>query len=138
VTNAAICSLGTFAEGLYVVCVVPLVRPEKYASAIWQKKPLPATSANGRVTIAPPQVPVSAGSLIDAISTTRTVKHRITPERSFSFIDSPKGCNEIWRLAPVKAGLSAPLSDAVTIRGSSCLCRLLRPLAELFEAGYWY
>jgi len=87
--NAAICSLGTLAEGLYVVAVVPLVRPEKYASAIWQKKPLPATSVNGRVTNTP-QVPVSAGSRLDVNNKTTIVKHRITAERTFSFIDSSK------------------------------------------------
>jgi len=88
--NAAICSLGTFADGLYVVAVVPLVRPEKYASAIWQKKPLPATSVNGRVTIAPPQVPVSAGRRLDVNNKTTIANDRITAERSFSFIDSSR------------------------------------------------
>jgi len=88
--NAAICSLGTFAEGLYVVGVVPLVRPEKNASAIWQKKLLPATSVKGSDLIAPPQVPVSAGRRLDVNNKTTIVNDRITAERSFSFIDSSK------------------------------------------------
>jgi len=95
VTNAAICSLGTLAEGLYVVGVVPLVRPEKYASAIWQKKELPATSVNGTVTIAPLQVSVSAGRRVDVNNKTTIAKDRITAERSFSFIGFPPGCNAI-------------------------------------------
>jgi hypothetical protein len=39
---------------------VPLVRPEKYASAIWQKRADAPTSVKGTVVVAPPQVPVSA------------------------------------------------------------------------------
>jgi hypothetical protein len=58
--NAAICSLGTGLDGLYVVAEVPLVKPEKKASAIWQKKGLDITSVNGTVVVTPPQVPVSA------------------------------------------------------------------------------
>jgi len=45
---------------------------------------------NGIVTIAPPQVPVSAGSRLDVNNKTTIVKHRITAERSFSFIYSSK------------------------------------------------
>jgi hypothetical protein len=86
VVNADIWSLGTLSEGLYVVGVVPLVSPEKNASAIWQKKILPITSLNGTVVIASPQVPVSAGNRVDAINTTTIVKHRIVAGRSFSFI----------------------------------------------------
>jgi hypothetical protein len=59
--NAAICSRGTLADGLYAVAVVPLVSAEKYASAIEQKKMLlEGTSVNGSVMLAPPHVPVSA------------------------------------------------------------------------------
>jgi hypothetical protein len=86
--KAAICSLGTNAPGLYVVALVPLVRPEKYASAIWQKKRLAATSVNGTLVIPPPQVPVSAGNLVDANTITTIVKPRIDKGRSFSFITS--------------------------------------------------
>src|SRR5204863_330335 len=61
VTNAAICSRGTGAPGVKVVPDVPLVSPEKKASAIEQKKLLlEGTSLNGNVMLAPPQVPVSA------------------------------------------------------------------------------
>jgi hypothetical protein len=59
--NAAICSRGTVADGLYAVGEVPLVSAEKYASAIAQKKILlEGTSMNGSVMLAPPHVPVSA------------------------------------------------------------------------------
>jgi hypothetical protein len=93
--NAAICSLGTLAEGLYVVGVVPLVRPEKYASAIWQKKKLPPTSVKGSVVIAPPQVPVSAGRRLDVNNKTTIVKSRINAERRFSFIGFLQSCKAI-------------------------------------------
>jgi hypothetical protein len=88
VTNAAIWSLGTVSEGLYVVGVVPFVRPEKYASAIWQKNGLAITSLKGTVVIVivKPQVPVSAGRRLDASNKTAIVKNRITAERSFSFM----------------------------------------------------
>jgi hypothetical protein len=39
---------------------VPLVSPEKNASAIWQKNGLDITSLNGSVVVTPTQVPVSA------------------------------------------------------------------------------
>jgi hypothetical protein len=58
--KAAICSRGTGLDGLYVVAEVPLVSPEKNASAIWQKNGLDITSVNGSVVVTPPQVPVSA------------------------------------------------------------------------------
>jgi hypothetical protein len=58
--KAAICSLGTGLDGLYVVADVPFVSPEKNASAIWQKKGLDITSVNGCVIVTPPQMPVSA------------------------------------------------------------------------------
>jgi hypothetical protein len=58
--KAAICSLVTLSVGLYVVALVPLVRPEKYASAIWQKNTLLPTSVKGSVIIWPEQLPVSA------------------------------------------------------------------------------
>src|SRR5262245_54127390 len=52
VMNAAICSRGTFALGLYVVGVVPLVSAEKNVSAIEQKNTLlEGTSVKGSVTI---------------------------------------------------------------------------------------
>src|SRR6516225_6421737 len=60
--KADIWSRVTLAEGLYVVALVPLVSPEKNASAIWQKKGLDITSVNGSVVVTPPQVPVSAWS----------------------------------------------------------------------------
>jgi hypothetical protein len=41
-------------------CVTPPVSPEKYASVIWQKNVLPATSVEGRLTPADPQMPLSA------------------------------------------------------------------------------
>jgi hypothetical protein len=80
VTKAAIWSLSTTFEGLYVVAEVPLVRPEKYASAIEQKKILPITSVNGTVVIVPPHVLVSAGRRLDASNKTMIVKNRITAE----------------------------------------------------------
>jgi len=43
-----------------------LDKPEKYASAIEQKKTLPAdTSVKGSVMLTPPQVPVSACNRVD-------------------------------------------------------------------------
>src|SRR6516162_4735864 len=66
VMKADICSRGTLSEGLYVDGVVPFVRPEKNASAIWQKNRFPATSVNGSVVDAPPQVPEAAGNLVEA------------------------------------------------------------------------
>src|SRR5215470_15941472 len=63
--NAAIWSRLTVPEGLYVVADVPLARPEKNASAIWQKKGLLITSVKGSVIISPPQVPVSARWRVD-------------------------------------------------------------------------
>jgi hypothetical protein len=48
---------------------VPLVKPEKYASAIWQKKGLTITSVNGSVVLTPPQVPVSACNRDDSTVT---------------------------------------------------------------------
>src|SRR5262249_8475240 len=60
VTNAAIWSRDTVPEGLYVVGLVPLARPGKNASAIWQKNELPITSVKGTVVVTPPHVPVSA------------------------------------------------------------------------------
>jgi len=66
--------------------VVPRVRPENQASAIWQKKMLPPTSVNGSVTIAPLQVPLSAGRRLDVSNKTMIVKDMITAERNFSFI----------------------------------------------------
>ena len=51
---------------MYVVAVVPLERPEKYASAIEQKNALLAsTSVKGIVVLAPPHVPVFARRLPD-------------------------------------------------------------------------
>jgi hypothetical protein len=74
VTNAAICSRVTKSDGLYVVAVVPLVNPEKNASAIAQKKMLLGdTSVNGIVVLAPPQVPVVACSRVDAAVSTAMV-----------------------------------------------------------------
>src|SRR5262245_15523850 len=65
--NAAICSRSTGSLGLYVVALVPLVSPEKKASAIEQKKMLlEGTSVNGREIICPPHVPVSARNWVDA------------------------------------------------------------------------
>lgn len=47
--------------------LVPLVNPEKYASAIEQKKMLlEGTSVNGSVIIWPPHIPVSAFNRADA------------------------------------------------------------------------
>jgi hypothetical protein len=63
------------------------VRPEKYASAIEQKKMLPITSVKGSVVIAPLHVPVSAGICFDVIIMTTIVRHRIAAERNFSFIE---------------------------------------------------
>jgi hypothetical protein len=63
-----------------------LVRPEKNASAIWQKKILPITSVNGSVVVAPPHMPVSAGSRLDVSNKTMIVKNRITAERNLAFI----------------------------------------------------
>jgi hypothetical protein len=65
-----------------------LVRPEKYASAIWQKKGLDITSVKGNVVITP-QVPVSAGRRVEVSNRTVIVKERIAAERSFSFIGTP-------------------------------------------------
>jgi hypothetical protein len=84
--NAAIWSRGTKSLGLYVVGVVPFVRPEKNASAIWQKNRLPITSVKGSVVIAPPHVPVSAGRRLDASIDTTNTKERITSERNLAFI----------------------------------------------------
>jgi hypothetical protein len=42
------------------VADVPFERPEKNASAIWQKNGLDITSLNGSVVVTPPQFPVSA------------------------------------------------------------------------------
>src|SRR5215470_13983088 len=64
--NAAIWSRLTVPEGLYVVVDVPLASPEKYASAIWQKNPLPITSVNGSVIDWPEHVPVSARRRVEA------------------------------------------------------------------------
>jgi hypothetical protein len=88
VTKADIWSRRTKSLGLYVVGVVPLVSPEKNASAIWQKNGLAITSVKGTVVIVivKPQTPVSAGSRLDVNSRTTTVKDRIMAERSFSFI----------------------------------------------------
>jgi hypothetical protein len=88
VTNAAICSLGTLSEGLYVVGVVPFVRPEKYASAISQKKMLLMTSVKGTVIETFPHVPVSAGSLMDVSIEMAIVDVRIRVTRSFLCIDN--------------------------------------------------
>jgi hypothetical protein len=56
---------------LYVVGVVPLVSPEKYDSAMEQKKMFAgSTSSNGIVMLAPPHVPVwSACNRVDAAVT---------------------------------------------------------------------
>jgi hypothetical protein len=70
------------------VAVVPLVSPLKKASAIWQKKGLDITSVKGRVTIAPPQVPVSAGNRVDVSTKTTIVIAKSDAERSFSFMVS--------------------------------------------------
>jgi hypothetical protein len=71
-----------------VVADVPFVRPEKNASAIWQKNGLPITSVKGTVVIiiVKPQVPVSAGSRLDVSNKTMIVKKRITAERNLAFI----------------------------------------------------
>ena len=61
-----------------MVGVVPLLNPEKNASAIWQKKTLPATSVNGTVVDTPPQLPVSAGSRLDANEQITSVRARVT------------------------------------------------------------
>jgi hypothetical protein len=83
------------------------VRPEKYASAIWQKNGLAITSVNGSVVNAPPHTPVSAGNRVDAINTTIIVKDRIAAERSFSFIGGSPFCNwssVSWELKVVEIG----------------------------------
>src|SRR5262249_39643545 len=67
VMNAAIWSLVTLPDGLYVVADVPFARPEKNASAIWQKNWLPITSVNGTVIVCPPQAPVSARCRVDTM-----------------------------------------------------------------------
>jgi hypothetical protein len=64
------------------------VRPEKNASAIWQKKTLPITSVKGSVVIAPPHMPVSAGSRMDASNKTMIVRNMITAERNLAFMNS--------------------------------------------------
>src|SRR5215471_13954314 len=87
--NAAIWSRLTVPEGLYVVADVPLASPEKYASAIWQKKGLLITSVNGRVIIWPPQAPVSARWRVDnVVSRTINEMSRTTrvKKRMFHFI----------------------------------------------------
>ena len=86
VVKAAIWSRGTKSLGLYVVGVVPFVRPEKKASAIWQKNILPITSVNGTVVIPPPQIPVSAGRRLDVNNKMTTVNERTTAERNLAFI----------------------------------------------------
>ena len=53
---------------------MPLVRPEKKASAIEQKKGLEDTSVNGTIIIEPPQVPVSARKALEA-----AVINKLTP-----------------------------------------------------------
>jgi hypothetical protein len=68
---------------------VPPVSPEKYASAIAQKKMLlPATSVNGSVRLAPLHAPVSARSLTDATINTRLAANKIAVcvTRRFAFI----------------------------------------------------
>jgi hypothetical protein len=56
---------------------VPLVSPEKNASAIEQKKMLPAdTSVKGSVMLAPPQVPVSACNRLDSTVTLTIIEMR--------------------------------------------------------------
>jgi hypothetical protein len=78
--------------GLYVVPDVPLVSPEKYASAIWQKKPLPATSVKGKVVVAPPQLPLSARRRLDAIvmiNISATTSAARNVECRFVFMVSP-------------------------------------------------
>jgi hypothetical protein len=76
-----------------VVADVPLDSPEKYASAIEQKKTLPAaTSVNGSVMLAPPHMPVSARRRLDArvminISAITSAARNI--ERLFSFMVFP-------------------------------------------------
>jgi len=84
--KAAIWSLGTLSDGLYVVAVVPFVRPEKNASAIWQKKVLPITSVNGKVVDTPPHIPVSADSRVDVTTRTKLANAKTSNERSFLFI----------------------------------------------------
>jgi len=48
-----------------VVELVPLVKPEKYAWAMAQKKKFPCTSVNGSVTVTPLHEPVSDRILPD-------------------------------------------------------------------------
>jgi hypothetical protein len=49
----------------------------------------PITSVNGTVVIAPLQVPVSAGSRVDAKTKTTPVNERTTTERNLAFIGPP-------------------------------------------------
>jgi hypothetical protein len=76
-----------------VVADVPLDSPEKYASAIEQKKTLPAdTSVNGSVMLAPPHVPVSARRRLDAIvmiNISAITSAARNVERLFSFMVPP-------------------------------------------------
>ena len=103
VMKVAIWSLSTGADGLYVVGEVPLVRPEKYASAMSQKKILPMISVNGTVTFAPPHIPVSAGILIEVSRMMLMVASRTNAERSLLFKVSSV-CVELRPRAPLEGG----------------------------------
>src|SRR5690349_9622655 len=80
VTKAAIWSRATGSPGLYVLADEPLLKPEKKASAIWQKKGLLITSVNGSVMLAPPQVPVSACRRVES-AVTHTIREMIRDVR---------------------------------------------------------
>jgi hypothetical protein len=103
--KAAIWSLSTVPDGLYVVGELPRVRPEKYASAISQKKTFPMTSVNGKVTVAPPHIPVSAGILIEVSRMMLIVASRTNAERSVLFKVSSVLCRATAASAPVETGL---------------------------------
>ena len=69
----------------------PLVKPEKKASAIEQKKKLlEGTSVNGSVMLEPPHVPVSARRRLDAI-VIMNIKPITNAKRDFDRPDSFTG-----------------------------------------------
>src|SRR6187455_1337194 len=75
--NAAICSRLTLPDGSKVVAEVPLVRPEKYAAAIEQKKAFVlGTSVNGNAMLVPLQVPTSACNRVE--TTVRLTSNEIS------------------------------------------------------------
>ena len=106
VTNIAICALGTLSIRPYVVVVMPLVRPEKYASAIGQKAP-PLGICEWHGHHCSGAGALSAGSRLDVNNKTTIVKHKITAE-PVSFISSSNRVTDL-KTGTVKVCKAAPL-----------------------------